>query len=76
MRTTVTLDNDVFEAAQAQARASGKRLGEVLSQMARRGMRASSRAGKKSGLPVFNVRADAKVIPSNRANELLAEDVP
>jgi hypothetical protein len=74
MRTTVTLDNDVFEAARAQAEASGKNLGEVLSQLARRGLRASVATDKKSGLPVFKVRSDANVIPSNRARKFLADD--
>ena len=35
VRTTVTLDDDVYEAAQAHAQATGKRLGRVLSEMAR-----------------------------------------
>jgi hypothetical protein len=70
MRTTVTLDDDVFEAARAQAQASGKNLGEVLSQLARRGLRAST----PGGLPVFKVQPDADIIPSSRAKELLAED--
>lgn len=74
MRTTVTLDDDVFEAARAQAQASGRRLGEVLSQLARRGLRASTRAASKSGLPVFKVQPDAEIIPSSRAKEMLAED--
>jgi hypothetical protein len=74
MRTTVTLDDDVFEAARAQARASGKRLGEVLSQLARRGLRASAPTASRNGLPVFKVQPDAAIIPSSRANELLAED--
>src|SRR5258706_2135316 len=34
VRTTVTLDDDVYEAAQAHAQATGKRLGRVLSEMA------------------------------------------
>jgi hypothetical protein len=38
MRTTVTLDDDVYEAALAHARATGKRLGRVLSEMARRAL--------------------------------------
>jgi hypothetical protein len=75
MRTTVTLDDDVFEAAQAQAQASGKKLGKVISQLARRGLRASALTAKKSGLPTFKVRSDAEIIPSGRAKELLAEDV-
>jgi hypothetical protein len=74
MRTTVTLDNDVFEAAQAQARASGKNLGEVLSQLARRGLRAASQTTKRSGLPVFKVRPNSDIIPSGRAKELLDQD--
>jgi hypothetical protein len=74
MRTTVTLDDDVFEAAQAQARAAGKRLGEVLSELARRGLRSSSQSAEKSGLPVFKVRSGAQIIPSSRAKELLDED--
>ena len=75
MRTTVTLDDDIFEAAQAQAQASGKKLGEVISQLARRGLRASVHTSKKSGLPTFSVPAGAEVIPSSRATELLAEDL-
>ena len=75
MRTTVTLDDDVFEAAKAQAHASGRKLGEVLSQLARRGLRASSSAASANGLPVFKVTPGANVIPSSRARDLLAEDV-
>jgi hypothetical protein len=74
MRTTVTLDDDVFEAARAQAQAAGKSLGEVLSQLARRGLRASTQKARKSGLPVFDVQPNAEIIPSSRAKELLAED--
>jgi hypothetical protein len=75
MRTTVTLDNDVFEAAQAQAKASGKRLGEVLSELARRGLQRSM-TGSRGKLPVFKVRAGAAIIPSSRAKEILNEELP
>jgi hypothetical protein len=75
MRTTVTLDDDVFEAARAQAQASGRNLGEVLSQLARRGLRASAQTARRGNLPVFKVRPGADIIPSSRAKELLAEDV-
>jgi hypothetical protein len=74
MRTTVTLDDDVFKAAQAQAEAAGQTLGQVLSQLARRGLRASAQSATRNGLPVFNVPPDAQIIPSSRAKELLAED--
>ena len=52
----------------------GKKLGEVLSQLARRGLRASAQSASKSGLPVFKVEPDADIIPSSRAKALLAED--
>jgi hypothetical protein len=74
MRTTLTLDPDVFEAAQALARASGKRLSRVVSDLARRGLRSRATQTAPSGLPMFAVPADAPVIPSDRATALLAED--
>jgi len=74
MRTTVSLDDDVFEAAQALAASSGKKLGKVLSALARRGLRVQATTAHKSGLPVFRVPPNAPVIPSNRARKLLADD--
>jgi len=66
----------VFEAAQAMARASGKRLGEVVSLLARRGLKATADASDRSGLPVFRVTPEAPLIPSSRASELLSDDSP
>ncbi len=74
MRTTVTIDDDVFQAVRAQAQASGKRLGAVLSQFARAGLRASAQTGTVNGLPVFKVQPGAEVIPTTRARDLLAEE--
>lgn len=74
MRTTVTLDDDVFEAAQAQARASGQTLGKVISALARRGLRARVAAASRNGLPTFAVPADAAIIPSSRAAQILADE--
>ncbi len=76
MRTTVTLDDDVFQAAQAQAQASGQRLGKALSVLVRRGLKGAPSSAHKNGLPVFNVPSSAEIIPSSRAGELLAEELP
>lgn len=76
MRTTVTLDDDVYQAADALVKASGKTLGQVLSQLARRGLRVRAEFASKNGLPVFKVAPDAPVIPSGRARDLEAEEVP
>ena len=74
MRTTVTLDDDVYEAARALVQASGKTLGQVLSLLARRGLRPRADFSVKRGFPVFRVPPDAPVIPSTRARDLEAEE--
>lgn len=77
MRTTLTLENDVYEAAQAMAQASGKRLGEVVSLLMRRGLKASAETSTvRSGLPVFQGASGDPIIPSNRARDLLADEAP
>ena len=76
MRTTVTLDDDVYEAAQAYAQATGKRLGRVLSEMARQALNPSvQRPGRgPSRFPAFEVPADAQLIPASRVQKALDED--
>jgi hypothetical protein len=76
MRTTVTLDDDVYEAAQAYAQATGKRLGRVLSEMARQALKPSlERLGTGvTRFPAFEVPADARLIPASRVQKALDED--
>jgi hypothetical protein len=78
MRTTVTLDDDVYEAAQAHAQATGKRLGRVLSEMARQALEPSGRSKRSvkgsSRFPVFEVPANARLIPASRIQKALDED--
>ncbi|MFO1353058.1 MAG: hypothetical protein U1F68_21240 [Gammaproteobacteria bacterium] len=76
MRTTLTLDDDIFEAAQALAESAGKPLGQVVSQLVRRGLRAQADTATKNGLPVFRLPPDTPLIPSNRARDLLADEAP
>ncbi len=79
MRTTVTLDDDAYEAAQAIARASGKKLGNVLSEMARLAIQTADSGSNKpvskgsSRFPTFEVPADARVIPASRIQRALDE---
>ena len=51
MRITVTLDEDAFTAAQSLARSSGKTLGQVLSELARRGLRSAPEFRSGTNLP-------------------------
>ena len=76
MRTTVTLDDDVYEAAQAYAQATGKRLGRVLSEMARQALSPPvlQAERKASRFPAFDVPADARLIPASRVQKALDEE--
>ncbi|HEY7214701.1 MAG TPA: hypothetical protein VIC28_08725 [Thermoanaerobaculia bacterium] len=75
----MTLDDDIYEAAQAHAQATGKRLGQVLSEMARQALQPSGRQPKRSAkrasrFPAFDVPADAGLIPASRVQKALDED--
>jgi len=73
MRTTLTLDDDVYEAARALASAAGEPMGKVLSDLARRALRPQP-PQEVNGLPVFAVPANAALIPTGRAADLLAKE--
>lgn len=81
MRTTVLLDDDVFEAAVQIARASGKGLGQVLSELARRGLNASPQpasttyaSGQKRRFAGFGVPADAPLVNAAHLQQLIANE--
>ena len=76
MRTTVTLDADVYEAAASLARLSGERLGKVLSRMARRGLqlREGPHRRGRGRFPTFDVPPGAPVISASRIQRVLDEE--
>lgn len=77
MRTTVTIDDDVYEAALANSRATGRRLGRVLSDMARTALQlqqASPTRGKRARFASFEVPEGSRVISSARIQKSLDED--
>ena len=76
MRTTVALDQDVYEAALSLSRTSGRRLGKVLSELARRGLppRATPPRRGKARFPVFEVPPNAPIISAARVQEFLDEE--
>lgn len=73
MRTTLNLDDDVYEAAKTLAEGSGQSLGVVISELARKGLQPEA-PRSEGDLPVFSVPSDARVIPGKRAAELLSEE--
>ena len=64
MRTTLTIDDDLLSAARCLSRARSTPLGKVISELARRGLTTTSRAGKYvgSGFPVFRISPHAAPI--------------
>lgn len=76
VRTTVTIDDDVYEAALANARATGRRLGCVLSDMARAALQpqpAPPFRRKRARFATFDVPAGSRVIPASRIQNALDE---
>jgi hypothetical protein len=76
MRTTVTLDNDVYHAAAHLSRTSGERLGKVLSSLARRGLAPATAPSKSRSrrFPTFDVPPGAPVIPASRVQRVIDEE--
>lgn len=76
MRTTVTLDDDVYEAALHLSRASGERIGRVLSTLARRGLSGPTPPSKRSRrrFPTFDVPAGSPIIPASRIQRYIDEE--
>jgi hypothetical protein len=75
VRTTLTLDEDVHQAALHLSRASGERLGKVVSTLARRGLAPAAptrRPGRR--FPTFDVPAGAPIIAASRIERLLDEE--
>jgi hypothetical protein len=76
VRTTVTLDDDVYAAVRHLASGSGEPLGKVLSKFVRRCL-APLPPPRRKGLrrfPTFDVPADAHIIPASRVQRVIDEE--
>lgn len=63
VRTTLNLDDDILRIARSLATAERRSLGQVISDLARRGAQPrSDRIGEEDGFPVFRVPEDAPMI--------------
>ena len=64
MRTTVTLDDEAYEAAVTLAKSSGKRLGQVISDLIRRAVQKPQGPPLKRGkrFPTFELPSSAAMI--------------
>ena len=62
MRTTLTLDDDVYRAAKSLALARSTSIGAVISELARKAMEARVPTTTRGDFPVFTVRPDSRPI--------------
>ncbi len=72
MRTTLTIDDDLLAVAKSLARERSEPVGRVLSELARRGLTATPRVGKRTenGFPVFVVPPCARPITLDDVKKL------
>jgi hypothetical protein len=73
MRTTLTLDDDVFDLAARQAKIRGVSLGKTVSDLVRRGLNAPTPAAHKDGLVVFQLPADSPTVTTDEVRRIEAE---
>ncbi len=74
MRTTLTIDDDVLQAARALAAARGCSLGSVLSELARKGLKPSAPVTYRGDFPVFEVREDSAVFGPEEVGRALDDE--
>ena len=75
MRTTLTLDDDVFELASRQAKLRGVSLGKTVSDLLRKGLNAPTPAQNKDGLVVFHLPADSPKVTTDDVRRIEADGV-
>lgn len=73
MRTTISLDDDVFQVVKNYAEARSVAMGKALSELVRRGLDAPVKTRVVNGLVVFDVPEGSERITSERVKELAEE---
>jgi len=74
MRTTLAIDDDILAAAKEMAAAEQKSVGEVISALARNGMRPiNTRRRTRNGIPLLAVRSGAQRVTSELVRQLQEE---
>jgi hypothetical protein len=74
MRTTLSLDDDVFQVVKTYAENRSLAMGKALSELVRRGLNAPVKTRVVNGLVVFDVPADSELVTSELVKRLEAEE--
>ena len=73
MRTTLTIDDDVLEAARAMADLDGRTMGEIISDLARKALVRPTFKGHRNGIPLLDVKPGGKPVTLEMVNKLRDE---
>ncbi|MGB9071884.1 MAG: hypothetical protein WCC22_04385 [Terriglobales bacterium] len=74
MRTTLSLDDDVFQLVKTYAENRSVAMGKALSELVRRGLSAPPKTRVVNGLVVFDVPEDSEPVTTELVKRLEAED--
>ena len=77
MRTTLTIDDDVLQVAKELAARQKRSVGEVISELARRGVmpKAVSSSRERNGVPLLQGRRSAQPVTLELVNKLRDETI-
>lgn len=73
MRTTLSIDDDVFELAARQAKLRGVSLGKTISDLVRRGLTAPTPSREKDGLVMFQLPDDSPRVTTEDVRRIEVE---
>jgi len=74
MRTTLDIDEDVLQAVKEIGAMRCKTAGQVLSELARKGLTPSRSPRVRNGVPLLPHRPGAPILTGERGNQLLGEE--
>jgi hypothetical protein len=74
MRTTLSLDDDVFQVVKRYAENRSLAIGKAVSELVRRGLSAPAKTRVVNGLVVFDVAEDSDAVTSELVKQLEADE--
>jgi hypothetical protein len=74
MRTTLSLDDDVFRVVKNYAETRSLAIGKAVSELVRRGLSAPVKTRVVNGLVVFDVPEDSEAVTSELVKQLEADE--
>jgi len=74
MRTTLSLDDDVFQVVKNYAENRSLAIGKAVSELVRRGLSAPVKTRVVNGLVIFDVPEDSEAVTSKLVKQLEADE--